>query len=463
MPDIRPLLVVEPSRDQEEACCAECAAGSVPSSAGPGPRLATTLPVLQPARPAMRRDADRTIAGVGLGIAAVFVAAGLLTSLAAALSGGTTWLPLHLVLAGAAGTAIAGVLPFFSAALAVAPPADPRLRLTAVGTVALGALFIVASIAAGRPSLGHVGGSVYLVGVVLAGIAGYRPLRGALGPRRRLLERASLAALAAALVGVLLVTAMLAGWAPVVERWAMLKPAHVWLNLIGSLSVIIVTTLTHLAPTIEGTRMRPRATASVALVGLTIGSSAVALGYAFALDPLARLGAVGALIGAAAVLVHTLAVRSSDDPWTTDVAWHRFAIWSLRLGSAWFLGGMVVLAGRVLWLGADPAALSLTAIGIPFVMGWVLQVLVGSWSHLIPALGPGDPGVRARRREWLSRAAMPRLMALNAGTLAAWFGVWLGVPVLLVVGALGVGLALAASGALAAVAAHGRAVLAVAN
>ena len=58
---------------------------------------------------------------------------------------------------------------------------------------------------------------------------------------------------------------------------------------------------------------------------------------------------------------------------------------------------------------------------------------------------------------------MPRLMALNAGTLAAWFGVWLGVPVLLVVGALGVGLALAASVALAAVAAHGRAVLAVAN
>ncbi len=463
MPDIRPLLIVELSRDQEEACCAECAAGLVPSSPESAPRPVATLPVLPPARPVMRREADRTIAGVGLGIAALFVGAGLLASLAAALSGGTTWLPLHLVLAGAAGTAIAGVLPFFSAALAVAPPADPRLRLAAVGAVAVGALFVVTSVASGESFLGHVGGTVYLVGIVMAGVAGYRPLRGALGPRRRLMERAYLFAFGAALVGVLLVTAMLAGWAPVIERWAMLKPAHVWLNLIGSLSVIIVATLTHLGPTVEGTRMRPRMAATIALLGLALGSTAVALGYALDVDPLARLGAVGALIGAAAVLVHTLAVRSSDDPWTTDVAWHRFAIWSLRLGSAWFLGGMVVLAGRVLWLGADPAALSLTAIGIPFVMGWVLQVLVGSWSHLIPALGPGDPGVRARRREWLSRAAMPRLMALNAGTLAAWFGVWLGVPVLLVVGALGVGLALAASVALAAVAAHGRAVLAVAN
>ena len=49
------------------------------------------------------------------------------------------WLPLHLVLAGAAGTAIAGVLPFFTAALAVAPPADPRARLAAVGLIVVGA------------------------------------------------------------------------------------------------------------------------------------------------------------------------------------------------------------------------------------------------------------------------------------------------------------------------------------
>jgi nitrite reductase (NO-forming) len=405
----------------------------------------------------MRRDADRRIAGLGLGIGALFVAAGLLTALSGALSGGATWLPLHLVLAGGAGTAIAGMLPFFSAALAVAPPADPRLRLAAVGTVAVGALLVVGSVSIGDPFLGHVGGTVYLVGIVLAGIAGYRPLRRALGPRRRLIERAYLAAFAAALVGVLLVTAMLAGWAPVVRRWAMLKPAHVWLNLIGSLSVIIVATLTHLGPTIEGTRMQPRATARVALVGLTVGPAMVALAYTLRLDPLARIGAAIALVGATGVVVHTLAVRSSDEPWTTDVHWHRFATWSLRLGSAWFLAGMVVLAGRVVWLGADPAAMSLTAIGIPVVVGWVLQVLVGSWSHLIPALGPGEPATRARRRELLSHGAMARLTVLNAGILAAWLGLWLEAPALLLGGSLAVGLALGASVGLAAAAAHGRA------
>lgn len=38
------------------------------------------------------------------------------------------WLPLHLALAGAATTAISGVMPFFSAAFAAAPPSDARLR-----------------------------------------------------------------------------------------------------------------------------------------------------------------------------------------------------------------------------------------------------------------------------------------------------------------------------------------------
>ena len=38
------------------------------------------------------------------------------------------WLPLHLALAGGASTAIAGVMPFFVAALAASPPASARLR-----------------------------------------------------------------------------------------------------------------------------------------------------------------------------------------------------------------------------------------------------------------------------------------------------------------------------------------------
>ena len=49
------------------------------------------------------------------------------------------WLPLHLALAGATSTAIVGVMPFFAAAFAAAPPSDARLRMAAFGAVALGA------------------------------------------------------------------------------------------------------------------------------------------------------------------------------------------------------------------------------------------------------------------------------------------------------------------------------------
>ncbi len=376
------------------------------------------------------RDADRRITGLSIGIGALFVAAGVLAATIGALTGGTLWMPLHLVLAGAAGTVIAGVLPFFTAALAVAPPADPRARLAAVGCIVVGAIVVIAAIRGGSPVLGAVGGSVYLLGLVLVAVVASQPLRGALGPRRRAIERAYLGALAMIVAGVLLATAMLAGWDPVVERWPLLKPAHVWLNLVGSLSLIVVATLTHLAPTIEGTRIRPRAVARIALVGIGVGAAGVAVGYAIELDALARAGAGIALIGAVAVPVHALAVRSTDDPWTTDPGWHRFATWSLRAASAWFVVGMAVMAGRVLWLGADPGAWSLPLAGVPLVIGWVLQVLVGSWSHLIPALGPGDPLARAVRRDRLGRAAAIRLAAFNAGVLLAWVGLAAGLPMI---------------------------------
>jgi hypothetical protein len=435
------------------ACCAACAEGPDDAAVTTTSTMPTAVRV---SRPRINRDADRRVTGLSIGIGALFVAAGLVAAAIEGLTGGAVWMPLHLVLAGAAGTVIAGVLPFFTAALAVAPPADPRARLAAVGSIVVGAIVGIAAIGGGSPVLGALGGTLYLLGLCLVGVVAAQPLRRALGPRRRSIERAYFAALAMIVAGVLLATAMLAGWDPVVGRWTMLKPAHVWLNLVGSLSLIVVATLTHLAPTIEGTRIRPRAVARLALLGIGVGAVGVALGYALERDALARLGAGMALIGAVAVPIHALAVRSTDDHWTTDAGWHRFATWSLRAAGGWFLVGMTVMAGRVLWLGADPAAWSLPLAGGPLVIGWVLQVLVGSWSHLIPALGPGDPLARAVRRDRLGRAATTRFAAFNAGVLLAWLGLAADVPTMTAAGATVLGLALAASVGLAATAAHRR-------
>ena len=451
--DDRRLPIARQASPDGGACCGACVAGPEDAAATTPPTPSTALPTV---RPRIDRDADRRITGLSIGLGALFVGAGLLAATIGALSGGSAWMPLHLVLAGAAGTVIAGVLPFFTAALAVAPPADARARLAAVGCIVVGAIVVIAAIRGGSSVLGAVGGSVYLVGLALVAVVASRPLRRALGPRRRAIERAYIGALGMIVGGVLLATAMLAGWDPVVERWSMLKPAHVWLNLVGSLSLIVLATLTHLAPTIEGTRIRPRAASRLALVGIGAGAGGVALGYALGSDALARVGAGFALIGAVAVPLHALAVRSTDSPWTTDAGWHRFTAWSLRVASAWFVVGMAVMAGRVLWLGADPGAWSLPLAGIPLVIGWVLQVMVGSWSHLIPALGPGDPVARAVRRDLLGRAAAARLAAFNAGVLLAWIGIAAGLPALTLVGASSLGLAVAASLGLAAAAAHGR-------
>jgi hypothetical protein len=388
-------------------------------------------------------------------VAVGFVGAGLAAAFVAAAAGWSVWLPTHLVLAGAAGTAIASVLPFFSATLAVAPPADPRVRIAAIVLVAGGAAVAIAAVAAGASSLGHISGSAFLAGIALVGLGAFRPLRGALGPRRRRIERAYLAALISLGVGVTLATTMLAGWDPVVERWAVLKPAHAWLNLVGALSVIIVATLGHLAPTVEGGRIRPRHSLLVGLVGLTTGSALVALGYGLAADHLARGGALLALVGALAVPVHGLAVRTDAATWTTDPGWHRLTVWSLRLGGAWFAVAVAVMAGRVLWLGAAPAAWSLALVGIPFVVGWVMQVLIGSWSHLLPAIGPGSADVRAWRRQWLGRGATARLIALDGGALTAWVGVVNGWPPMTGAGLVGVAAAAGSAIILTAIAIRG--------
>ncbi len=437
----RPLAVLEAPTDTG-ACCAACA------TAPPAPTTASPR-----ARP--ERDGDRRITAAGVIVAVAFVAAGLLAAIVTTVAGWTAWVPTHLVLAGAAGTAIAAVLPFFSSALAIAPPADARIRVGAIAFVAAGATIAIVAVAGRAPSLGHLGGSVYLAGIVLVGVAAFRPLRRALGPRRRRIERAYLAALVSVGVGVVLATALLAGWDPVVDRWAALKPAHAWLNLVGAVSLVIVATLGHLAPTVEGSRIRPRRSLLVALVALPAGSALVAIGYGLSADDLARSGACLALVGALAVPVHGLALRADAATWTTDPGWHRLTIWSLRLGAGWFALAVGVMAGRVIWLGAAPAAWSLALVGIPFVLGWVLQVLIGSWSHLLPAVGPGTPEVRAWRRYWLGRGATARLLALDGGLLVAGIGIVGGWPAITGAGLIGVAAAAGVAIALAAIAVVG--------
>jgi hypothetical protein len=414
------------------ACCAACAADPIPTGSAATPTIPERSLVVIPAqlgvvdgarlRRPLSRAADRKVTVAGLVVSAGFLACAIVAMMWSGSIRLGLWLPVHLVLAGAAGTAIASVLPFFVAALSAAPPMSWAVRALAIALVAGGAAAASLGVAADVHPLALAGALSYLAGLGGVAVAAFWPLRGAFGPRRRLVLAAYGAGLTQVAVGVGIVSVMLAGVPLAVGSWDLLKPAHAWLNVFGFLSVVVAATLVHLAPTVAGTRMVPRRSSFVALVGLTLGAPLVALGFALGGDVVARIGALVESVGAVALVVHALVVRHDRGVWTTDPEWHRLTSWSLVAAPAWLLVAVAIAAGRVLWLGAVPAAWSLNGLVAPLIVGWVVQVLIGAWTHLLPAIGPGEMAAHARQRTLLARAAVPRLVALNVGVLLVVLG-----------------------------------------
>lgn len=385
----------------------------------------------------IRRGDDRRAALGGVLIAAGFLLAGAVSAgLGIANGSGSTWPSLHLVLAGAAGTAIASVLPFFTAALTQVAPAARGIRIGAIGLVAGGSLAVVMGVSGGNGGVAVLGGCAYLGGLGLTAVAVFLPLRGALGHRSGLVLWAYGVALTQVAVGVGLATALVAGWGPVASNWASLKPAHAWLNVFGFLSLVVAATLLHLAPTVAGTRIRKRQTGKVALVGLMAGAPLVAIGLAGGWDAVARIGAVSELVGSAALVAHAIEVQRDRGRWTSDQAWHRFTSLSLLAAPVWFLVATSIAAGGVLRLGAATAAWSVAAIGVPLVLGWIAQVLMGAWTHLVPAIGPGDPVAHAAQRRRLGRWGTARVASWNGGVLMLTAGSLADIDAIAAVGAV---------------------------
>jgi nitrite reductase (NO-forming) len=367
------------------------------------------------------RSTDRLVALASIAIAAAFLAASLASFLLPTVERRGLWLPLHLALAGAATSAIAGVLPFFVAAFAAAQPAHGSLRAGGLAAVALGALGVSVGVVASTLPIAAAGGTAFVVGIALTALAAIQPLRRALGPSRGLVVRGYLAAMAYVGTGAILATLLVAGWPPVADAWVRLKPAHAWLNLVGFVSLVIATTLMHFYPTVIGARISAHWSGRLTIVATAVGPGLVAIGYAVAADVVARLGAAVTIAGAVGLVV-TIADRWQHRArWTTDPEWHRFAIGGLTSAVAWYVIGVAVAAGRVLLDGADPLGWRIDLVAIPLVGGWVGLAVVASASHLLPSVGPGDQAAHARQRRVLGFGGTARLGALDLGLLA-WFG-----------------------------------------
>jgi nitrite reductase (NO-forming) len=376
-------------------------------------------------RAAVDRRADRLVAVTAISVAIGFLLLAVLSAFLPGADRAGLWLPIHLALAGAATTAIAGVMPFFSAAIATSQPVHAPIRWVSVAAVALGTAAITLGFPSGARELATAGGAAFTLGVVMVGYATLLPLQRGLGPKGGVVAIGYAAAMVMVTSGAILATLFLAGWQPVLEAWSHLKPAHAWLNLVGFVSLIIATTLLHFFPTVVGARILRVRAAYATPLGLAAGSALVAIGFGLRADLLARAGALLVMVGAAALVTYAWQTWRTRARWSGDLGWHRFAIGALLSAIAWFVVGSLIGASRLIVDGAQPAAVSMAPLAGPLIAGWMGLAVLGSATHLVPAIGPGDQREHARQRARLGRLAGVRLVAANAGVAGLTVGLLL--------------------------------------
>ena len=411
-----PPTAAEPASRDEPALTQPLPAPPPRAPAGP-------LVALQPRGPmpaSLDRSADRRVTVGGLGLAAGFLVLAAAGVFVPNLRG--QWLPLHLVLAGAATVAIGAVMPFFASALVAGEPPPAPARVAILVLLASGALAVTVGFGAANTSLAVSGGLLFITGLIaLLGLT-VAILRGSIGAKRRVFTVIYGMAIVNVIVGASIATLFLGGEREIVASWATLKPAHAWLNLFGFVGLVICSSLVHLFPTVVGARMDRSAWSMGAVIALAVAPPVIALGYVLRMDLVAQAGAIGMAAGTVALLVVAVRIWRSRGGWTGDRPWHAMAMGSLWAGLGWFAIGIAVAVERILAEGTRPDSWSVTALIAPLGVGFVIQVMIGAWTHLLPAIGPGTPALHAAARLRLGIAAWLRLALLNAGAAALFAG-----------------------------------------
>jgi hypothetical protein len=390
------------------------------------------------------RLTERHILALGLASAAAFVLAAVIAGAWTIAGGGSAWATLHLAFAGAALVAIGAFMPHFAVTLAGTRPAPPVARLATIAALSLGGVLVVAGMTGMGPAVAVVGALITLLG--MAGVAAHTvaPLRDPLARRHPVMTAAYSLALAELVVGGALGAAVAAGAPSVVSAWATLRPAHAWLTLFGGVSLTITATLVYLAPTVLGARIRPGPALATAVAGIGLGPPVTAIGFAVDQRGAVLLGIGICLVGAAGQLAYVMDCHRRRGSFTSEHDWRAVAAGHLLAGPAWFalavaVGFSDLVAGRAV------AGWSIGLLAVPLLAGWLLQELVGSWTHLVPAVTPGDPATHARQRRVLAVLSRSRLVGWNVGIAALWVGLAAGIPMLTLPGGVALATSIGAS------------------
>jgi nitrite reductase (NO-forming) len=357
------------------------------------------------------RDAHRQ-ARRGVSASLGFVAAALIGVVVPHETG--AWLPLHLFLAGAVVLAISTVSLLLTTTWAAAPaPADAAVTAQRL-LVGVGAAGVALGREVDAPGLIGLSGSAFVAGLLLLAAMLVKTVRAGVQRRYDVAVAAYVAALGAGVAGVGMGIAL-----AVRGGSAHLRDAHIAVNALGLVGLVIVGTLPFFAATVGRSKMSPRARPRrlAALVACQVTAVALgAIGLATAMPALAAF----ALATYAGGILATLAFVPR--PTRRQLRWAGPRLIALWAGCGWWafaVGALAVSASTGRAFGDAPWLVVLVVAGYA-------QILWGALAYLLPVLrGGGHEHLAAgfaTTRSWLGLGTANVAgvaLALDAPTVAA--------------------------------------------
>ena len=332
----------------------------------------------------------------------------------------STWLLVHLLLLGAVSNAILIWSSHFSAAMLRLPTSTrhaeeiARLVLFNVGAVAVVIGMTAIDVPMTAWFVAIAGGAVVAEVAIWHAIDLMRRIRRALPSRFGSTVRYYVVAAALLPLGIIIGLLMAPDDLPE-NRHAQLALAHVSINLLGWVGITVVGTLVTLWPTILHTQVAPTAerAARRALPILAVSVLALAGGALLGSRPISVVAVAGYLAGLCISGAPRVAEARRRPPTT-------FATLSVLAAAAWFVGCIVAL-GAILVTAPDweEAAETADRLGLPLLLGFAAQLLVGALSFLVPVVLGGGPSTARATNRILNRFTVLRLALLNVALVVA--------------------------------------------
>ncbi len=319
-----------------------------------------------------------------------------------------TWLPLHLFLVGGVLSAISGATQMLAVTWSAAPAPARRAASAQRALIGVGAAGVAFGHELEAPDwVVATAGTLVSIGLVLLGILLAQVRLRAVVPRFNAAIDGHLLAVVAGVTGTVLGAFIAGGYTG--GHLAEIRDAHITINLLGLVGLVIAATVPYFAATVARTKVSPRATpvAVRSLVGLLAASVAIAAGAEIAGSrwvAAVALWVYAAGVAALLVLLPSLGRR--------QFTWAGARVFQLLAGIGWWSLAVALLGFEAL----DGKVVSTRLVTV-LVVGGYAQIIVASLAYLGPVLRGG--GHERLAAGFATTRSWPSLVLGNAAAVAA--------------------------------------------